>query len=86
MKDVSKVYRTEMVETHALRDLSLEVREGEILSDAELTDLGTLFPDRYFGELIFLVEEGRVVVGRVGNGGPDAAGQVRIGVGAIEPN
>ena len=25
MKDVSKVYRTEMVETHALRDLDLEV-------------------------------------------------------------
>ena len=32
MKDVSKVYRTEMVETHALRDLSLEVREGEFLA------------------------------------------------------
>ncbi len=32
MKDVSKVYRTEMVETHALRDLSLEVREGEFVA------------------------------------------------------
>jgi len=32
MKDVSKVYRTEMVETHALRDLTLEVREGEFLA------------------------------------------------------
>ena len=32
MKDVSKVYRTEMVETHALRDLDLEVREGEFLA------------------------------------------------------
>ena len=32
MKDVSKVYRTEMVETHALRDLSLEVNDGEFLA------------------------------------------------------
>lgn len=39
-----------------------EVREGRILSDAELNDLGTLFPDRYFGELIFLLEEGTLIV------------------------
>jgi putative ABC transport system ATP-binding protein len=32
MKDVSKVYRTEMVETHALRDLTLEVQEGEFVA------------------------------------------------------
>ena len=32
MKDVSKVYRTEMVETHALRKLSLDVREGEFVA------------------------------------------------------
>jgi putative ABC transport system ATP-binding protein len=32
MTDVSKVYRTEMVETHALRDLSLEVKEGEFVA------------------------------------------------------
>ena len=32
MKDVSKVYRTEMVETHALRDLTLEVRAGEFVA------------------------------------------------------
>jgi putative ABC transport system ATP-binding protein len=32
MTDVSKVYRTAMVETHALRDLSLEVREGEFVA------------------------------------------------------
>jgi putative ABC transport system ATP-binding protein len=32
MKDVSKVYRTEVVETHALRDLSLEVRAGEFVA------------------------------------------------------
>ena len=36
--------------------------EGEILSDAELNDLGTLFSDRYFGELIYLVEEGTLIV------------------------
>jgi hypothetical protein len=39
-----------------------KVRGGEILSDAELTDLGTLFPDRKFGELIFLMEEGTLIV------------------------
>ncbi|MGE0549733.1 MAG: ABC transporter ATP-binding protein [Kofleriaceae bacterium] len=32
MKAVSKVYRTEMVETHAVRDLTLEVREGEFVA------------------------------------------------------
>jgi hypothetical protein len=38
------------------------VPEGRILPDAELEQLGTLFPDRYFGELIFLVEEGVLIV------------------------
>jgi hypothetical protein len=38
------------------------VPEGRILPDAELEELGTLFPDRYFGELIFLVEEGVLIV------------------------
>ncbi|MEJ7599750.1 MAG: ABC transporter ATP-binding protein [Kofleriaceae bacterium] len=32
MKQVSKVYRTAMVETHALRELDLEVNEGEFLA------------------------------------------------------
>ncbi len=32
MKDVSKNYRTAMVETHALRDLNLEVRPGEFVA------------------------------------------------------
>jgi putative ABC transport system ATP-binding protein len=32
MKDVSKVYRTAMVETHALRELTLDVREGEFVA------------------------------------------------------
>ena len=32
MKGVSKVYRTESVETHALREFSLAVEEGEFVS------------------------------------------------------
>ncbi|HVS52559.1 MAG TPA: alkaline phosphatase family protein [Opitutaceae bacterium] len=39
-----------------------ETPEGEILSDSELADLGTLFPDRHFGELIYLVDEGTLIV------------------------
>ncbi|PTX90730.1 alkaline phosphatase family protein [Opitutus sp. ER46] len=38
------------------------IPQGEILSDAELTDLGTYFPDRYFGELIYLLREGTLIV------------------------
>jgi putative ABC transport system ATP-binding protein len=32
MQEVSKVYRTEMVQTHALRQLNVHVREGEFLA------------------------------------------------------
>jgi hypothetical protein len=38
------------------------VPEGRILPDTELEELGALFPDRYFGEMIFLVEEGVLIV------------------------
>jgi hypothetical protein len=38
------------------------VTEGRILADRELENLGTLFADRYFGELIFLVDEGVLIV------------------------
>jgi hypothetical protein len=38
------------------------VGEGRIVPDSELADLGTLFPDRYFGEMIFLVDEGVLIV------------------------
>lgn len=38
------------------------VREGRILSDDELAKLGTLFTDRYFGQLIFLLDEGVLIV------------------------
>ncbi len=44
--------------TECLRGVS----EGRILPDEELQELGSLFPDRYFGELIFLVEEGVLIV------------------------
>jgi predicted AlkP superfamily pyrophosphatase or phosphodiesterase len=39
-----------------------EVPQGRIVPDAELASLGALFADRYFGELIFLVKEGRLIV------------------------
>ena len=32
MKNISKVYRTELVETHALRELDLHVEEGEFIA------------------------------------------------------
>ena len=36
--------------------------EGRILPDDELERLGAKFPDAYFGQLIFLVEEGVLIV------------------------
>lgn len=39
-----------------------EVPQGRILSDAELADLKALFDDRYFGEVIYLVKEGVLIV------------------------
>ena len=38
------------------------VPQGRIIPDAELEQLHTLFPDRYFGQLIFLVKEGVLIV------------------------
>src|SRR5918995_1654471 len=32
MHNISKVYRTDLIETHALRDFSLEVKQGEFLA------------------------------------------------------
>ena len=32
MQDVSKVYRTDLIETHALRNFSLEVKPGQFVS------------------------------------------------------
>jgi hypothetical protein len=39
-----------------------QVPQGRILEDNELEEMGALFPDRYFGELIFLVDEGVLIV------------------------
>lgn len=38
------------------------IPQGRILPDSELQQLHCLFPDRYFGELIFLVKEGVLIV------------------------
>ena len=38
------------------------VPEGRILPDDELKKMRTLFEDRYFGEIIFLVQEGVLIV------------------------
>ena len=32
MHNISKVYRTDLIETHALRDFSLDVSEGEFVA------------------------------------------------------
>lgn len=39
-----------------------QVPQGRIVPDSELAELGVLFPDRYFGQLIFLVREGVLIV------------------------
>jgi predicted AlkP superfamily pyrophosphatase or phosphodiesterase len=49
----------------ALREITAcldQVPQGRFLSDAELKKLGALFPDRYFGEMIFLMDEGVLIV------------------------
>jgi hypothetical protein len=38
------------------------VEQGRIVSDAELDEMRALFADHYFGELIFLVKEGVLIV------------------------
>jgi hypothetical protein len=45
-----------------VRERLLEIPEGRIISDEELRGLGTLFEDRHFGETIFLVREGVLIV------------------------
>jgi predicted AlkP superfamily pyrophosphatase or phosphodiesterase len=45
-----------------IRDCLNRVPEGRIVPDEELKALGAFFPDRYFGELIFLVKEGVLIV------------------------
>jgi predicted AlkP superfamily pyrophosphatase or phosphodiesterase len=39
-----------------------EIPQGRIVPDSELAQMRALFPDRHFGELIFLVKEGVLIV------------------------
>lgn len=39
-----------------------QIPQGRIIPDSELAELGALFPDRYYGELIFLMDEGVLIV------------------------
>jgi predicted AlkP superfamily pyrophosphatase or phosphodiesterase len=39
-----------------------QIPEGRVVPEAELRSLGTFFPDHYFGELIFLLREGVLIV------------------------
>jgi hypothetical protein len=43
-------------------ELLQTIPQGRVLSDPELGAMGTLFPDRRFGDLIFLVNEGVLIV------------------------
>ena len=45
-----------------ITDALKQVAQGRIVPDAELAEMQVLFPDRYFGELIFLVKEGVLIV------------------------
>jgi hypothetical protein len=39
-----------------------QIPQGKIVTDEQLQQWGCFFPDRYFGELIFLVDEGVLIV------------------------
>lgn len=69
-KDYAVVYDSTMARFWFFRDgvrarveeVLAGVSQGRIVPDDELRELGALFPDRYFGELIFLAEEGVLIV------------------------
>jgi len=46
----------------AITDRLKQIPQGRILTDEELEQMHCRFPDRYFGELIFLVKEGVLIV------------------------
>lgn len=46
----------------AITDLLNHTPQGRIIPDTELAQMKTLFEDRYFGEVIFLVKEGVLIV------------------------
>jgi len=68
--DYAVVYDSTMARFWFLRDgvrdqiagVLGEVPQGRIIPDAELEEMHALFPDRSFGELIFLVREGVLIV------------------------
>ncbi len=45
-----------------VRECLERIPEGRIVEDSELRRLGVLFTDHYFGELIFLLQEGTLIV------------------------
>jgi hypothetical protein len=47
---------------HLITEALKVVPEGRIVPDDELKKLGAYFPDHYFGELMFLVKEGVLIV------------------------
>jgi hypothetical protein len=69
-KDYTVVYDSTMARFWFFNDRAREqitaalktVPEGRILPEAELKELRAFFPDGYFGELIFLVNEGVLIV------------------------
>src|SRR5688572_497826 len=69
-KDYAVVYDSTMARFWFLNDEArrivtdalMGVPEGRIVSDEELRSLRTFFEDRHFGELIFLVKEGVLIV------------------------
>ena len=40
MTDIQKIYRTELVETHALRELTVSVKQGEFVAVTGASDSG----------------------------------------------
>ena len=69
-RDYAVVYDSTMARFWFFNDRARElitaelqrVPQGRILPDAELEKMHALFPDRYFGELIFLLKEGVLIV------------------------
>ena len=69
-KDYAVVYDSTMARfwffndraRQAITELLNQTPQGRILPDSELAEMKTLFEDRYFGEVIYLVKEGVLIV------------------------
>jgi len=69
-KDYAVVYDSTMARFWFFNDTARQqittclnqVHQGRIVPDSELQEMRTFFADRYFGELIFLVKEGVLIV------------------------